>query len=76
MMSKSNFVPRLQPSVLEEARRLAEAEGVTLNQLINVAVAENVSALHTESTIAERATRAEVPNALAGRKRAGVGKPW
>jgi len=28
---------------------LAEAEGVALNQLINVAVAEKVSALRTES---------------------------
>ena len=39
-MRKSNFALRLQPSLLEEARKLAEAEGVALNQLINVAVAE------------------------------------
>ncbi len=44
-MRKSNFALRLQPSLLEEARKLAEAEGVALNQLINVAVAEKVSAL-------------------------------
>jgi hypothetical protein len=42
-MRKSNFAPRLQSSLLDEARKLAEAEGVALN-LINVAVAEKVSA--------------------------------
>ena len=30
MMRKSNFALRLQPSVLEEARKLAESEGVGL----------------------------------------------
>ena len=33
-MRKSNFALRLQPSLLEEARKLAEAEGGVLNQLI------------------------------------------
>jgi predicted HicB family RNase H-like nuclease len=33
-MGKSNFALRLQPSLLDEARKLAEAEGVALNQLI------------------------------------------
>ncbi|HSI01187.1 MAG TPA: toxin-antitoxin system HicB family antitoxin [Reyranella sp.] len=74
-MRKSNFALRLQPSLLDEARKLAEAEGVALNQLINVAVAEKVSALRTESYIAERAARASIPKALAILKRAGVGKP-
>ena len=37
-MRKSNLALRLQPSLLDEARKLAEAEGVALNQLINVAV--------------------------------------
>jgi hypothetical protein len=51
-MRKSNFALRLQPSLLEEARRVAEAEGVALNQFINVAVAEKLSALRTESYFA------------------------
>jgi hypothetical protein len=46
-MRKSNFALRLQPSLLDEARQMAEAEGVALNQLINVAVAEKLSALRT-----------------------------
>ena len=73
-MRKSNFALRLQPSLLDEARKLAEAEGVALNQLINVAVAEKVSALRTESFIAERASRADLPKALGILKRAGVGR--
>ncbi len=73
-MRKSNFALRLQPSLLEEARKLAKAEGVALNQLINVAVAEKVSALRTESYIAERAARADIPKALRILKPAGAGR--
>lgn len=74
-MRKSNFALRLQPSLLDEARKLAEAEGVALNQLINVAVAEKVSALRTESYLAERAARADLPRALGILRRSGVGRP-
>jgi hypothetical protein len=71
---KSNFALRLQPSLLDEARKLAEQEGVALNQLINVAVAEKLSALRTESYIAQRGARADIPKALDILKRAGVGR--
>lgn len=74
-MRKSNFALRLQPSLLDEARKLAEEEGVALNQLINVALAEKLSALRTESYIAERAARADIPKALRILKRAGRGRP-
>ena len=74
-MRKSNFALRLQPSLLEEARRLAESEGVALNQLINVAVAEKLSALRTEDYFSERAARANIPKALRILKRAGAGNP-
>ena len=74
-MRKSNFALRLQPSLLDEARKIAAAEGVALNQLINVAVAEKVSALRTQSYIAERAGRADLGKALGILKRAGVGRP-
>jgi hypothetical protein len=74
-MRKSNFALRLQPSLFDEARKLAEEEGVALNQLINVAVAEKLSALRTESYIAERAARADIPKARAILKRAGKGRP-
>jgi len=74
-MRKSNFALRLQPSLLDEARKVAETEGVALNQLINVAVAEKLSALRTESYFQERAARADIPKALDVLKRAGVGNP-
>jgi hypothetical protein len=75
MMKKSNFALRLQPSLMEEARKVAKAEGVAVNQLINVAVAEKVSALRTEEYFSERANRGDVRKALRVLKRAGVGQP-
>jgi predicted HicB family RNase H-like nuclease len=52
-MRRSNVALRLQTSLLEEAKRVAESEGVALNQLINVAVAEKISALRTEEYFRE-----------------------
>lgn len=74
-MRKSNFALRLQPSLLDEARKVAETEGVALNQLINVAVAEKLSALRTASYFEERAARADISKALDILSRAGRGKP-
>lgn len=74
-MRRSNFALRLQPSLLEEARKAAEAEGVALNQLINVAVAEKVSTLRTEEYFQMRAARADRRAALRSLKRAGKGNP-
>jgi hypothetical protein len=74
-MKKSNFALRLQPSLMEEARKVAKAEGVAVNQLINVAVAEKVSALRTEEYFSERARRGDVRRALRILKRAGAGRP-
>jgi hypothetical protein len=74
-MRKSNFALRLQPSLLAEARSVAEAEGVALNQFINIAVAEKLSALRTTQYFAERAARADLPKALRILRRAGVGNP-
>jgi len=50
-------------------------KGVALNQLINVAVAEKLSALRTADYFTARAVRADIPKALKVLKRAGVGKP-
>lgn len=58
-LKRSNFALRLQPALLDEARKLAASEGVALNQPINVAVAEKVSALRTGEHFAERAERAD-----------------
>ena len=66
---------RLQTSLLEEAKRVAESEGVALNQLINVAVAEKLSALRTEDYFRERSSRASIAQAKRILRRAGRGKP-
>jgi len=46
-MTQANYALRLQASIKAEAERLAKAEGTTLNQFINVAVAEKIAALRT-----------------------------
>jgi len=74
-MRKSNFALRLQPSLLDDARRTAEEEGVALNQLINVAVAEKVSAIRAETFFRERARRANIPEAIEILSRMGKGNP-
>jgi hypothetical protein len=64
-MTQANYALRLQASIKAEAERLAKAEGTTLNQFINVAVAEKIAALRTADFFRERARRASVPEALA-----------
>ena len=71
----SGVALRLQASLLDEARRVSEAEGVALNQFINVAVAEKLSALRTEDYFRERGQRGNVVKAKRLLKRAGRGKP-
>jgi hypothetical protein len=46
--------------VKTEAEKVAAAEGTTLNQFINVAVAEKVAALRTAQFFQERAARADL----------------
>jgi hypothetical protein len=58
---------------LEQARQVAKDEGVALNQLINVAVAEKLSALRTERTLQERAARADRARTLEILGRIGQG---
>jgi hypothetical protein len=72
-MRRSNAGLRLQPSLLEEARRVSESEGVALNQLINVAVAEKLSAMRTKQYFQERAGRADIAKAKRILKKAGKG---
>lgn len=74
-MRQSNFALRLQPSLLEELRKAAESEGVALNQLINVAVAEKVSALRTEEYFQQRARCADRTRTLRILEKAGKGNP-
>lgn len=73
-MRKSNFALRLPPHLLDEARKVAEQEGIALNQFISTSVAEKLSALRTEDYFRERADRADIPRALDILARAGQGK--
>ena len=63
-MRTSNFALRLQPTLLEAARNIAQSEGVALNQLINTAVAQMIAAHSTSNYISIRAKRANLPRAL------------
>jgi HicB-like protein involved in pilus formation len=72
-MRNSNFALRLQTSLMEEAKELAKAEGVALNQLINVAVAEKLAANRTAAFL-DRFTQGhnvEAALGLLGRHRTG-----
>jgi hypothetical protein len=48
---------RLPDSIHETARILAREEHVSINQLISTAVAEKISALMTETYLAQRAVK-------------------
>jgi hypothetical protein len=76
LMRRSNVALRLQASLLDGARRVAETEGVALNQFINVAVAEKLSALRTEDYFRERAGRGDVGRAKRVLRPAGGTLPW
>ena len=57
MTTTSHYALRLQRSLLNEVKRIAAEEGTTVNQFINVAVAEKAAALRTEDYFRGRAAR-------------------
>jgi hypothetical protein len=59
MSQKSNFALRLPASLKMEAEQVAKEEGTTLNQLINIALAEKLAAWRTAKFFQERAARAD-----------------
>jgi hypothetical protein len=74
-MSKANHSPRLQPSLKTAAKRLATAEGTSLNQFINVAVAEKLSAMATEEFFRSRTAKGDRGAFLAFLDHAGTESP-
>jgi hypothetical protein len=74
-MKTSNFALRLQPTLLEEARAFAKAEGVALNQLINVAVAEKLAATRTMEFFQRYTRDADIGRAIEIPNRAGADNP-
>lgn len=74
-MRRSNFALRVPPTLLAEARKAAESEGVALNQLITLALAEKVSAMRTQEYFEERARRADPARVRRILARVGKGNP-
>jgi uncharacterized protein (DUF1778 family) len=74
-MSKPNYSLRLQPSLKGAAERAAAEDGASLNQFINVAVAEKLAALDTAKFFRERATRGSREAFLAFLDQAGDSPP-
>lgn len=74
-MTQANYSLRLQAGLKAEAERVARAEGTTLNQFINVAVAEKLSALRTVEYLRERAARADLAEAEALLESFGTAEP-
>ena len=74
-MKRSNFALRLQPSLLAEARKVAEAEGVALNQVNQCRPSREAVGPAHGGYFAERAARASIFEALRIHDRAGVGQP-
>ncbi len=60
MARTSNYALRLLTSLKAEAEKVAAEEGTTLNQFINVAVAEKLAALRTAQYFQERAAQADL----------------
>lgn len=60
MTTTSKFALRLQASIMEELKKVVTEEGTTLNQFINVAVAEKLAVLRTTEYFKERAARANM----------------
>lgn len=74
-MNKANYALRLLPSLKVAAERLAAEDGTSLNQFINIAVAEKLSALEAERYFTERASRVDRTEAMRFLDEAGAETP-
>ncbi len=71
-MRRSNFALRLLPSLADELKQVTDDEGVSVNQFINIAVAEKLAVLKTADFFAERIKRANPDDLLAILEMAGT----
>ena len=60
MATTQDYPLQMLASLKSEAEKVAAAEGTTLNQFINVAVAEKLAALRTYRYFKDRAARADI----------------
>ena len=73
--STNDFTFRFQTSIMDEVRKLVEEEGTTVDQFINVAVAEKLAAMRTKEYFEERAKRADMTAFWEILDKAGAGEP-
>lgn len=74
-MERSNFSLRLLPSLLKAAQRIAQRENCSVNQLINVAVAEKVALLDQERWDERKRKAIALPPSDAWKKLPGSAPP-
>lgn len=75
-MRKSNFALRLQPSLMKELKRVVEDEETSVNQFINLAIAEKLASMRTAEAFFEaRATSGDPERALEILRRIGSDQP-
>jgi hypothetical protein len=60
MKEQARYALRLPASTMEELKKVVAAEGTTINQFINSAVTEKLSALRTVEYFTKRAGRANM----------------
>ena len=60
MKLQTHYALRLQSSIMEELKKVAAEEGTSINQFINVAVAEKLAVLRTVAYFKERAAQADM----------------
>ena len=73
MTRTNNYALRLQSSLMRELKSVAKEEGTSINQLINVAVAEKLATLRTERYFRERMARAKPADYLSILEKSGGG---
>ncbi len=74
-MEKSNFALRLLPSLHKAAQRVAERERCSVNQLINLALAEKIAVLDAELWEERKKAAAKKPKSDVLKRLAGDEPP-
>lgn len=75
MSNKSSYPLKTPESLLAAARRAARRDGVSLNQFINLALAEKIAVLEAEEVFTQRAARADRARFLEVLDRLGTEPP-
>ncbi len=70
---EEQFALCLQPSLLGEARKLADEKEIALHQRVNIALTEKPAVLRKNSSLDEKASRADLSRALAILEKIGRG---